>query len=247
MISVLILTKNEEHDLQECIESVSWCDDIHIFDSFSDDATVQIALAHGANVLQRQFDGYASQRNAAIKLCNFKYNWTFVLDADERSTEALVAEMIEFVTDPKPEVVACRIKRRDFFMGKHLKHAQISPYYIRLFKPSHVHYEREINEILRVDGKIFDLNRTFDHYPFSKGLSHWIDKHNQYSTREARHIIEASIGEVAWSPWKTIFNSDFNERRFHQKVLFYRLPFRPFLKYIYIVLCVELSWMDMQA
>lgn len=66
MISVLILTRNEEKDLPGCLESVSWSDDIHVFDSFSNDRTVEIAQARGAYVVQRAFDGYASQRNAAL-------------------------------------------------------------------------------------------------------------------------------------------------------------------------------------
>ena len=65
MISTLILTRNEEADLPGCLESVAWCDDVHVFDSCSTDKTAEIARSRGANFTQREFDGYASQRNAA--------------------------------------------------------------------------------------------------------------------------------------------------------------------------------------
>ena len=66
MISVLILTKNEAQDLPGCLASVAWSDDVQVFDSFSTDQTVAIAQAAGANVVQRRFDDYAAQRNAAL-------------------------------------------------------------------------------------------------------------------------------------------------------------------------------------
>ena len=66
MISVLILTKNEEQDLPACLASVAWCEDVHVFDSYSEDKTVEIAEQFGAKVSQRIFDNYANQRNAAL-------------------------------------------------------------------------------------------------------------------------------------------------------------------------------------
>ena len=109
MISVLILTRNEEKDLPGCLESVSWSDDIHVFDSFSEDRTVEIARTHGANVVQRAFDGYASQRNAALRGLPFRYEWLFMLDADERPTPALVEEMHAAVAHPRSGLNAYRL------------------------------------------------------------------------------------------------------------------------------------------
>src|SRR4051812_21283128 len=97
MISVLILTKNEEKDLPGCLESVSWSDDVHVFDSKSTDRTCAIAEESGAKVSRRAFDGYASQRNAALHGLGFKHPWTLILDADERVPAALVEEMRSFI------------------------------------------------------------------------------------------------------------------------------------------------------
>jgi glycosyltransferase involved in cell wall biosynthesis len=235
MISILILTRNEEKDLPGCLDSVVWSDDVHVFDSFSTDQTVTIAESRGAVVTQRVFDGYASQRNASLKDLKFKYPWVLILDADERIPAPSADEMRRFVSNPPAGAAAGRLRRRDFLLGTWLKHAQISPFYIRLVKPELVHYEREINEVLKVDGAIVDLAEPFDHHPFSKGFRHWIDKHNTYSTMEAGIALAArrGQGEISWQ--KALFARDFNQRRYYQKEIFYRLPARPLIKWFYMM------------
>lgn len=235
-ISVLILTKNEAHDLPECLASIGWSDDVHVFDSFSTDDTVEIARTDGARVTQRVFDGYAAQRNAALHGLDYKYPWLLILDADERVPAASAEVLGRFVEAAPVGTAACRLRRRDFFLGTWLAHAQISPYYIRLVRPAQVHYEREINEVLKVDGNIQDLAAPFDHYPFSKGIQHWIEKHNKYSTMEAQHIIRTRRDNTPFSLPSAFLTRDFNVRRFHQKELFYRMPARPLLKWLYMML-----------
>lgn len=157
MISVLILTKNEESDLPGCLESVSWSDDVFVFDSFSTDGTAEIARGRGVNFVQRKFDGYSKQRNAALDELPFRHDWIFILDADERPTPQLVEEMRKAASAVPNGVDGYRMRRRDFFNGTWLKHAQISPYYIRLVRRGKAHYTREINEVLEVDGEIREL------------------------------------------------------------------------------------------
>lgn len=245
MVSVVILTKNEELDLPGCIESVRWTDDVHVFDSFSSDRTIQIAQSLGAVLHQRIFDGYATQRNASLHDVSYKYPWVLILDADERVPPPLAEEIRRFVSQAhkQPNVVACRLRRRDFFMGRWLKHAQISPFYIRLVRPEAVRFEREINEVLRVDGEVIELSEPFDHFPFSKGLSHWIAKHNSYSSMEAEVLIDASSGSW-WQDFTSLMAaSDFNSRRYFQKRLFYRIPGRPLLKLAYM-LVIRRAFLD---
>src|SRR5215469_16297386 len=103
-ISVLILTKNEERDLPECLASVSWSDDIHVFDSFSTDATVAIAQQAGAYVHQRAFDNYAAHRNVALTTIPFKHPWVFIPDADERPTPELSREMQQLTLAASEEI-----------------------------------------------------------------------------------------------------------------------------------------------
>lgn len=233
MISVLILTRNEESDLPQCLQSVTWCDDIHVFDSVSSDRTAAIAESAGARVTQRAFDNFAAQRNAALEQLPFKYKWVLILDADERIPRDLAAEMHLFVGEAPDRVCAARLRRRDFLYGTWLKHAQLSPYYIRLVRRGRVRYEREVNEVLKVDGAIVDLHQPFDHYPFSKGMTHWIAKHNVYSTMEAEQLLKQRQGEIKGSLRRALFDRDFNERRVHQKQIFYRMPLRPLVRFLY--------------
>jgi len=231
-ISVLILTKNEERDLPGCLISVAWSNDIHVLDSQSTDKTLEVAQAAGAKVTVRPFDGYASQRNAGLAL-PFANPWVLILDADERIPAALAAEMQAFVARAPAATAAARIRRKDIWWGRWLKHAQISPFFVRLVRVGQAHYEREINEVLMVDGEIADLTESFDHYPFSKGVGHWIDKHNTYSRMEAEVIVKGLVPQPSWQV--ALFGRDFNERRVHQKAIFYRLPARPLIKLIYML------------
>lgn len=233
MISVLILTRNEEQDLPGCLASVAWSDDIHVFDSESTDRTAEIARAHGAHVTTRAFDGYARQRNAALKL-PFRYPWLLVLDADERPTPELSAELQQVVRTASSEISAYRLRRRDFLWGTWLRHAQLTPFYVRLLRPERVHYTRDINEVVEVEGPIGELTAPLDHLAFSKGLSHWVAKHNSYSTKEAELLASGDAVRAA-SLRQAFLASNFHERRVAQKAIFYKLPGRPLIKWMYMV------------
>jgi len=239
-ISILILTKNEQQDLPGCLESVAWSDDIHVLDSQSTDNTLQIAESFGAKISVRSFDGYASQRNYGLQL-HFKHPWVMILDADERITPSLAYEMNTFVKSASKNVAGVRMRRRDIWWGRWLKHAQISPFYVRLVRVGRAHYEREINEVLIVDGETAELTEPFDHYPFSKGLDHWISKHNTYSRMEAEVVANGLIVKPVWKI--ALFGIDFGERRMHQKAIFYGLPARPLIKLFYMLI-VRRAFLD---
>jgi glycosyltransferase involved in cell wall biosynthesis len=234
MISVLILTRNEERDLPACLASVSWSDDVHVFDSHSTDGTVGMAEAAGATVHTRAFDNYAAHRNAALETIRFKHPWVFLLDADERPTAELSREMQQVATAAGDAVSGFRLRRRDFLFDTWLKHAQISPYYIRLVRPERARYTRAINEVIEVEGAIAELSYPLDHYPFSKGLARWVEKHNQYSTMEAELIVR-NQGLQNPSLKRALRDPDFHTRRLHQKALFYKMPGRPLIKWMYMM------------
>src|SRR5271170_786141 len=233
MISVLILTRNEELDLPGCLASVAWSDDVHVFDSYSTDTTTEIALSAGAHLHQRVFDDYATHRNASLAVI-FAHPWVLILDADERPTLSLSAEMRAAVKQASAETSGFRMRRRDFLFGTWLKHAQISPFYIRLVRPERSRYTRPVNEVIEVDGPVAELREPLDHFPFSKGMAHWVAKHNTYSTMEAELIVRGQ-GFLRPSWRAALRDPDFHVRRLHQKAIFYRLPARPLIKWLYMV------------
>jgi len=238
-ISVLILTKNEQQDLPGCLESVAWSDDIHVYDSMSTDDTVAIAEKFGAKVTQRGYGesklifggDEASHKNWGLKNIPFKYSWVLHLDADERTTPELVNVLRETISADRDHV-AYRVQRRDFFQGTWLKHVQTSPFYLRLFRPEKMRYERLVNPVSIPDGPVGQVSGYLNHFPFSKGIGHWIDRHNSYSRFEAQQIIDNRKKGEEFSLFKAFTASDFHERRYHQKELFYRLPFRPLIKFL---------------
>jgi glycosyltransferase involved in cell wall biosynthesis len=234
MISVLILTLNEEQDLPGCLDAVAWCDDVHIFDSGSTDRTLEIARARGATVTVRAFDSFAAQRNASMQL-PFRYPWVLVLDADERPTPELNEELPGALAAAAPAVAAFRIRRRDFLWGTWLRHAQMTTSYLRLLRVGRVHYTRRINEVATVDGDIVDLECPLDHLAFSKGIAHWVAKHNGYSSQEAQLLADGEATQHA-SVRTAIFASGVHQRRVAQKAIFYRLPLRPLIKWLYLIL-----------
>jgi glycosyltransferase involved in cell wall biosynthesis len=234
-ISVLILTKNEEQDLPACLQSVRWCDDVHVLDSLSSDRTLEIARAAGCVVTQRKFDNWSTHQNWGLDNLPFKHEWVLYIDADERVSPELARSALDAVRS-QAGISAFRLRRRDFFAdGTWLKHAQISPFYLRLFRPKKMRYERLVNPVSIVDGPIAEINGYLDHYPFSKGIDFWISRHLKYAELEARTILENRRKGTAFSPAKAFFARDFTERRFHQKEMFYRLPCRPLIKFCYMM------------
>lgn len=238
-VSVLILTKNEQHDLPGCLDSVVWSDDVHVFDSGSTDDTVLIAQQHGAGVTTRTYPhsnapfggDESAHKNWGLKNIPFKHDWVLMLDADERATPVLLDAMRQWCS-AKATAAAYRINRRDYFMGTWIKHVTPSPFNIRLVRLGRVHFERIINPITVVDGETVELDAHFDHFPFSKGMSHWFAKHNGYSTHEAQHILATQQTQQCYEWRKALFSRDRNERRVHQKGLYYQMPLRPLVMFI---------------
>src|SRR4051795_1719170 len=214
MISVLILTKDEERNLPACMETLRWSDDIHVLDSYSTDATVAVANQAGAKVWYRGFDSFAQQQNWALENIQFRYPWVFYIDADERVTEQLAKSMLNAVQNPR-DSVAFRIRRRDFFMGTWLKHVQATPYYLRLFRRDKMRYERIGHPVSVPDGPVTPIDGYLDHFPFSKGIAQWVEKHNFYSTQEAQQLLADRYS--GWSLQKAFFGKSFEEKRRNQK------------------------------
>lgn len=243
-ISVLILTLNEEVNLVQCLGSVRWCDDVVVLDSYSSDGTVSIAAAHGARVVRREFDTYAGQRNFGLKDIQYKNAWLLMLDADERVPEDLRAEMNDAVARAPADVTLFSLRRRDHLFGRWIRRSSGYPtWFGRLMRIGHVWIERPINEEFRTSGRMTQLWTHLDHYPFNKGFSAWISKHDRYSSMEAELLMQEQIvaprmGELlAFDPLK---------RRKALKRFAYKLPWRPAIFFVGLYV-LKLGFMDGRA
>ena len=229
-VSVLILTLDEEVNLPGCLDSLKWCDDVVIFDSFSTDRSLEIAKASGARVIQRAFDNYGAQRSAALNEVDYKHPWLLMVDADERVTPELAREIEEKLKHPESEITLYRMRRKDYLMGRWLRHSSGYPtWFGRLMRVGHVRIERTINEEYHTDGKVGFLQSHLIHYPFNKGFSAWLEKHNRYSSTEASLFED---GGNAYLNIGDLFNRDPVVRRKAIKSYVYRLPGRPFLIFL---------------
>ncbi len=242
-VSILILTLNEESNIAACLDSLAWSDDIVVFDSGSTDATCRIAQEHGARIVSRPFDNWSAHQNWAVSNIEFRHPWVLYLDADERCSEELRDEALARAGAQAAES-AFRIRRKDFFMGRWLAHAQLYPtWLVRLFRPGRIRYERLVNPVAVIDGPVGELQGHIIHFPFSHGISHWIARHNRYSDLEA---VEADKLREGGGRRGKLWTSDPNERRRALKDIFFALPARPVLKFLYYY-CWRRGFLDGRA
>ncbi|MEG3436882.1 glycosyltransferase family 2 protein [Pannus brasiliensis CCIBt3594] len=233
MLSIYILTHNEEIDIADCIESALLSDDVIVVDSFSDDRTVEIASRYPVRVIQHKFESHGKQRTWMLENIPTKHDWVYLLEADERMTPELYAECLQATR--QQEAIGFYAAERVIFMGTWIRRSTQYPrYQMRLFQKGKVwftdygHTEREVCE-----GKTSFLKETYPHYTCSKGLSRWIEKHNRYSSDEAAETLhQLATGDVSWT--RLFLGRSEVERRRALKDLSLRLPFRPLLRWLYM-------------
>lgn len=184
-ISVVIAAKNEEKNLRDCLKSVAFADEVVLVDDESDDATVKIASQYGARIFHRQLDGFASQKNFGIDKTT--RDWVLVLDADERISPELAAE----ITDLKPSdhIVAYSMPFKNYLGSKWLRHGGLYPdKHNRLFNKTKAHYsQREIHEQLRINGQTAQLNGSIIHLTY-KNYRDYLRKVKKYASLEANWV-----------------------------------------------------------
>jgi glycosyltransferase involved in cell wall biosynthesis len=188
-LSVIILTYNEEVHLERCLLSLAfWADEIIVIDSHSKDKTKKIAEKYGAKVYEHDFKYQADQFNWALENVEIKNNWILRLDADEYVLPELAQEIQDVLHKPKFNVNAYYMKRRVYFLGRWMRHGGYYPiWFMRLFRKGMAKYEdREMDEhLILIEGEAEYLENDFvDHN--LKGLKEFIERHNNYSSREAR-------------------------------------------------------------
>lgn len=191
-LTAIILTKNEAAHISECIASLRFADHILVFDSFSTDETVTKAKAAGAEVIQRAFDNYANQRNAAIKAVG-NTEWILFVDADERVTAALAGEIKTAMG--VAGYAGWKIPRHNYIFGKLTLWAGWYPdYQLRLLKVGAAHYDptRQVHEVVILDGQEGTLKENLLHYNY-RDLPHFMQKQRAYAAYEAQILYDAGV------------------------------------------------------
>lgn len=233
MFSVLILTRNEEQNLPDCLASVKWSDDIVVLDSCSTDQTAALAKTADARVFERPFDDFAAQRNYALDKIPFRHSWVFHLDADERFTEPLRRECETVIAADQHS--GFLVPSKLMFMDKWLRWSGMYPVYqMRLMKLGEIRFIQAGHGQREADAKrgVGKLHEPYLHYNFSKGLDDWREKHDRYSSKEAEESLqERQKGQIGWHD---LWGNDPVARRRALKRLSMRLPCRPTLRFLYM-------------
>lgn len=187
MISAVILTKNEEKNIKDCLKSLSWCDQLVVVDDFSTDSTREIAEKMGAIVYGRHLqDNFSAQRNFALS--KTKGDWIFFIDADERVTPILKKEIQSTINNQQLAIKAFYLKRKDKFLGKWLKHGETaSVRLLRLAKKNTGKWQGNIHEVWQVKGKTKTLKHPILH-DRQITISSFLKRINHYSTIRAKEL-----------------------------------------------------------
>lgn len=242
-VSVLVPTLNEERNLEECLRSVRWADEVIVLDSFSDDATLTIAEAAGARVVQRRFDDFATHKNWALATIDFRNQWIFILDADERVTPELEAEIRRVTADPSAKC-GYHIARRNIFAGKWIRRANMYPdHQLRLIRSGRCRYEaRIVHEHMVCDGETGFLRAPVVHHDY-KGIERYVDRHNTYSSLEAVAVTRWLHGLDDEGLQSDFLGSGPERKRAVKQFAYRYLPGRPFLYFLWMYL-IRLGFLD---
>lgn len=197
-VSAAVITKNEERRIEDCLRSLLWADEIVVVDSYSADRTVEICQQYTDRIYQRPFDNFSRQRNHVLELVTCP--WLLFVDADERVTPELAAEVREVVTReaylPAAEQKAGYwVPRHNLIWGKQIRHAGWYPdYQLRLLRAVAARYDdqREVHEVAEVSGQTGHLQHALIHYNYDT-IRQFCSKQEAYSTYEARLMLNQGV------------------------------------------------------
>jgi glycosyltransferase involved in cell wall biosynthesis len=257
-ISVVVPVLNEEKNLPDCLSSVRFCDEVFVVDSGSKDRTGEVSRRFGAEVVQFDYKpGGPRKKNWSLDSLPFKNEWVLLIDADERITPELEGE-IRALFAAGPDADAYYLNRMHFFLGRWLKYGGNYPSWnLRLLKRNAGRYERlgteelssagdvEVHEHIKVEGQAGYLKEPMLHEDF-KDLSHFIDRHNRYSSWDARMRERLANGDGSVDSIQAKFFGQPVERKRFLKKVWLKLPCKPLMRFLYMYF-FRLGFLDGKA
>lgn len=205
MISAVVLTKNEEKNIAECLKSLTWCDEVIVVDDYSKDDTRAKCQNSDVKcqVFQRHLsDDFAAQRNFGLEKA--RGEWVLFVDADERISPALASEIQHTTNNIQQREDGFYLKRRDFIWGKELKHGEVGNVrLLRLAKKGVGKWKKRVHEVWDVKGKTSMLENPILHYPHQT-LREFVAEVESYSTLHAKTHLEegrrSSVLKIVFYP-----------------------------------------------
>jgi glycosyltransferase involved in cell wall biosynthesis len=228
-VSIIILTKNEAHDLPRLLESIRWCDDVHVVDSGSTDETVSIASAAGAEVVQHPFTAFGQQRNWSLEHCALRHEWVLFLDADEASTPEFHDALLTAIRTAPDEVAGFYCCWKMIVEDRWLKRCDSFPKWqfrvLRRGRATFVDFGHGQKEG-EIDGRLEYIREPYLHFTVSKGWEEWFSRHRRYAEQEAMVRRQTPIR------WREIFSGVPSQRNKAVKPLVSRIPGWPALRFL---------------
>lgn len=194
MVTAVVLTKNEEKNIVDCLEGLRFCDEILVVDDNSEDRTEEIAKRFNVKIIKHSLnDDFSKQRNFALE--NVSSGWVLFVDADERINEVLAKEISYATLDDKNE--GYLLKRDDIIWGKRLKYGETGGMkFLRLAKKGLGQWEGKVHEEWRIKGKIGTLSNHIDHYPHQT-VGEFLKEINYYTDLRAQELYSKGVS-VRW-------------------------------------------------
>lgn len=186
MITAIILTKNEEKNIEACLKTLKWCNEVILIDDHSSDKTLELAKKLGAKIFERGLNNdFAGQRNFALRQA--QGDWVLFVDADERVSPQLRAEIQKAV---KADFAGYYLKRKDFLFGKELRHGETTKVkLLRLARRDSGQWKRKVDEVWEIVGKTGELKNPLDHSSHPS-MTQFLKSVNYKSTLNARVFYE---------------------------------------------------------
>ncbi|MEX2013160.1 MAG: glycosyltransferase family 2 protein [Candidatus Levyibacteriota bacterium] len=192
MITVVVLTHNEEKNIADCLESIKWCDQIIVIDDESQDRTVDIAEKEKVEVIKAPLNGnFSKQRNLGLE--HAKNDWVLYIDADERVTDSLRYEIQSVMSDPMASFNGHLVKRKDVMWGRQLSHGETgNASFLRLAKKDAGRWEGAVHEKWKIKGRIGKLNNSLFHFPHPT-IAQFLKEVNLYTDIRSRELYEGKV------------------------------------------------------